>query len=215
PIELAWFHGLYGEINHSIELAEQALDNTIKKMPDWKSPALANLIRLNLMAGNVDAAEKIAGSEQLNPIMAVIRSRYLAIINLAYIELELAKNNFKDALSRCDVLLDEIIKLTWIHHPEILCRKADALVGLGRLDEALQALTEACSRAEKLDLKLHLLDALARMADINSQLGNQNEAETNRKQARNIVDLIAERLEKIDLKDSFLKQPRVQKLMRE
>ena len=139
-------------------------------------------------------------------------SRYLAIINLAYIELELAKNNFQDALLHCDELLDEISKLTWIHHPEILCRKADALIGLGRLDEALQDLTEACSLAEKLDLKFHLLGALSRMVDIHSQLGNQTEADMNRRQARDIVSFIAERLEKIELKEDFVSQPRVKKL---
>ena len=112
PVELAWIHGLYGETPCGIEMAERALETAIEKMPEWKSAALAVLIRLHLLMGNVDTAEKIANSEPLNPIMAVIRPRYLAIINLAYIELELAKNKFQDALLHCDNLLDEISKLT-------------------------------------------------------------------------------------------------------
>jgi len=183
-------------------------------MPDWRSPALANLIRLNIIVGNVDIAEKIAREEELNPIMAVIRSRYLAIINLAYIELELAKNQFQDALLHCDDLLDEISKLTWIHHAEILIHKADALIGLGHPDKAIQTLTEACSFAEKLDAKYRLWVALSRLSDINSQLGKHKEADLYRKQAREIVDFIAERLEKIGLKDSFLNEPRVRRLVK-
>lgn len=214
PVELAWVNGLYGETSRGIEMAEQALENAIEKMPDWKSPALTVMIRLHLLMGNVDSAERIASSEPLNPIMAVIRSRYLAMIKLAAIELELARNNFQAALSLSDNLLDEISPLGWINNPEIMYRKADALIGLGRLDEALQTLTEARSLAEKLDAKHHLWTILSSLSDVSSQLGRHKEADAYRKQAHEIVEFIAERLEKIDLKDSFLAQPRVRALMR-
>ncbi|HEX6271252.1 MAG TPA: tetratricopeptide repeat protein, partial [Anaerolineales bacterium] len=214
PVELAWVNGLYGETSRGIEMAEQALENAIEKMPDWKSPALTVMIRLHLLMGNVDSAERIASSEPLNPIMAVIRSRYLAMIKLAAIELELARNNFQAALSLSDNLLDEISPLGWINNPEIMYRKADALIGLGRLDEALQTLTEARSLAEKLDAKHHLWTILSSLSDVSSQLGRHKEADAYRKRAHEIVEFIAERLEKIDLKDSFLAQPRVRALMR-
>jgi len=213
PLELAWVHGLYGETSRGIEMAEQALSITNEKMPDWKSPALATLIRLYLLIGNVEAAEKIANSEQLNPIMAVIRSRYLAMITLATIELGLARNKFQEALSLSDHLLEEISAFGWIHNPEIMNRKAEALIGLDRLDEALQVLTEARSLAEKLDAKHHLWFILSSLSDVNSQLGKQDKADAYRKQAREIVEFIAERLAKVDLKDSFLNQHRVKKLM--
>jgi len=213
PPELAWVHGLYGETSRGIEMAERALETATEKMPEWKSPALATLIRLHLLMGDVEAAEKIASSEHLNSIMAVIRSRYLAMINLAAIELELARHNFQKALSLSDSLLDEISPLGWINNPEILHRKADALIGLGRLDEALQILTEARSIAEKLDARHHLWTILSSLSDVSSQLGKHKEADAYRKQAREIVEFIAERLREIGLRDSFLKQPRVRKLM--
>jgi tetratricopeptide (TPR) repeat protein len=212
PIELAWAYGLYGETTRGIEMAERALENAIEKMPDWKSPALAVLIRLHLLMGNVAAAEKIASKERLNPIMAVIRSRYLAVVGLTAIELELAKDNFQDALLLSDHLLEDISPLGWINNPEILYRKADALIGLGQLDEALQTLTEACSLAEKLDAKQYLWTILSSLSDVSAKLGKHKEAETYRLQAHQIVEFIAERLAKIDLKDAFLNQPRVKKL---
>lgn len=212
PIELAWAHGLYGETTRGIEMAERALENAIEKMPDWKSPALAVLIRLHLLMGNVAAAEKIASKERLNPIMAVIRSRYLAVVGLTAIELELAKDNFQDALLLSDHLLEDISPLGWINNPEILYRKADALIGLGQLDEALKTLTKACSLAEKLDAKQYLWTILSSLSDVSAKLGKHKEAETYRLQARQIVEFIAERLAKIDLKDAFLNQPRVKKL---
>jgi tetratricopeptide (TPR) repeat protein len=215
PPELAWIHGLYGEPRQAIDMAEKALETTTEKMPDWKSVALAVLIRLHLLMGNVDAAEKIANAERLNPIVAVIRPRYLAMIKLVFIELELARKNFQTALSLSDELLEELSTLTWINKPEILYRRADALIGLGRLDKAHQSLTEACSLAEKLDAKHHLWPILSSLSNVNAELGNRQQADNYRKQAREVVGFIAERLKDVGLKKSFLNQPRIQKLMRD
>ncbi|HSM70842.1 MAG TPA: adenylate/guanylate cyclase domain-containing protein [Anaerolineales bacterium] len=215
PVELAWIYGLYGETSRGIEMAERALETANEKMPDWKSPALATLIRLHLLMGNVDAAERIAGSESLKPVLTVIRSRYLAIMRLTAIELELGRNNYQSALLLSDDLLEEIAPLGWINNPEILSRKADALVGLGRLEEALQNLTEACSLAEGLDAKHYLWTILASLADVSSNLGEDNDADKFRRQARETVEFIAEGLEKVDLKEQFLRQPRVKRLLYE
>ena len=149
PVELAWLYGLYGETSRGIDLAERALEIAIEKMPDWKSLALGVMIRLHILMGNLDAAEKIVNTETLNPILSVVHSHYLAMITLATIELELARNDFQKALSLSDQLLEEISLFGWIHNPEIMNRKADALIGLGRFNEALQILTEARSLAEK------------------------------------------------------------------
>jgi tetratricopeptide (TPR) repeat protein len=215
PVELAWVYGVYGEPSRGIDMAERALKIAIEKMPDWKSPALAVMIRLHLLMGNLDTAEKIANAEHLNPVLSVIRSHYLAIVELTSIELELTRNNFQIALSLSDELLEEITPLSWIYNPEILYRKADALIGLGRLEEALQTLTEARSLAEKLDARHHLWSILSRLADVSAQLGNQEQSDDYRKQTRDVIEFIAERLKKIELKDSFLNQPRVQRLMRD
>lgn len=212
PVELAWLYGSYGETIRGIDLVERAFETAIEKMPDWKSLALGIMIRMHILMGNSDAAEKIVNTETLNPILSVVRSRYLAMITLASIELDLARNNFQTALSLSENLLEEISPLGWINNPEILNRKAEALIGLGRLDEALQTLTEACFLAEKLDARHHLWAILSNLSDVSSQLGKQKEADIFRKQARKTVEFIAERLAKIDLKDAFLKQPRVQKL---
>jgi len=213
PVELAWMNGLYGDIHHGIELAEQAVQVAIDNMSDWKTPALCVLIRLHLMAGNGAAAENIINSEHLSPVMTVIRSRYMTMTGLASIELHLAKKDYPTALSLTHQLLSDISHLGWINKPEILYQKADALIGLGQLNEALQTLSEAGSLAEKLDAKHHLWTIYSSMARVNLELGNKKEAEKNKKQARTVVEFIAERLETIGLRDAFLSQVRVKKLM--
>jgi predicted ATPase/class 3 adenylate cyclase len=213
PVELAWVYGLYGKVSRGIEMAEQALEIAREKMPDWESPALAVMIRLNILKGKLETAEKIGDTEQLNPVLSVVRSHYLALIGLTDVEMELARKNFQTALSLSDDLLDEISPLGWINNPEIMNRKAEALIGLGRLDDALQTLTEACSLAEKLDAKHHLWPILSNLEYVSAKLGNHGEAEHYHKQACEIIEFIAEKLEPIGLKESFLDQPRIQKLI--
>jgi hypothetical protein len=96
----------------------------------------------------------------------------------------------------------------------VLRWKGLALIGLNRLDEALRVLTEAGSRAKESDSNLYLWLILATLAEANTKLGKDQEAGSNLDEARKIVEQIAESLREMGLRDSFLNQPRVQKLMR-
>ena len=202
---LAWFYGSYGDARRGKEMAEQALDLAIEKMPDWKSLPMAILVRLHLFNGELDSAEKIAGTERLQPI-AIPYPRFAAMAGLANIELELGRKNYQTALSLSDDLLTRLIPISRVDLHEVNHRKADALIGLSRLNEAHQTLTEACSLAEKLDAKHHLWSIQATLAGVNRKLGRQQEADVYLKRARIIVSFIAERLAKVGLKESFLNQ---------
>ena len=67
--------------------------------------------------------------------------------------------------------------------------------------------------SEKLDTKFHLWVILSSLSDVSEKLGQQEEAKNYRKQAQEIVLSIADRFEDHELKQSFLNQPRIQKLM--
>ncbi|HLF75375.1 MAG TPA: hypothetical protein VI524_13555, partial [Anaerolineales bacterium] len=82
-----------------------------------------------------------------------------------------------------------------------------------QLNEAHRVLTEACSLAEGMGSKHHLWSVLAGLADVSSQLGQQDEAGACQKKARQIVEAIAEELREVGLRELFLDQPRVQALM--
>jgi len=111
-------------------------------------------------------------------------------------------------------LLNEVFPLTRVDIPDVLRWKAKALYGSGRINEAHQVLTEACSLAGKSGANLHLWPVLTDLAEVNSELGNHKEAEDNRKETRRIIQQIAESLHEAGLSESFLNQPRVQKLRR-
>jgi hypothetical protein len=89
-----------------------------------------------------------------------------------------------------------------------------ALLGLGRLAEAFQTLTQARSLAEGLGASPQLWLVLASLAEVNAALGNHQEAEASREKARGIVEQVAETLREVGLRESFLNQPWVQALLR-
>jgi len=209
---LAWIYGIYGDAGRGIEMAQQALDHAVEKMPDWKSIPLAVLIRLYLFTNDLASAEKLAGTEYLKPI-PLPYPRFIAMTGLVNIELELARKNYQLALTLSDELLKIITPLSRADVHEVTHRKADALIGLNRLDEALHILTDACLLTYKLGLNHYLWSMLAKLAEVHSKLGNQKVATDKRKQARQIIEAIAERLQTIGLSESFLNQPQVQKVM--
>ena len=211
--ELGWFYGYYGDIEKGLELAERALEITEAKQPDFRALPLAVKVRLHLLKGDVESAKQSAGPVPLEPI-TIPYSRYTIIVCLANVELALAQKGYARALVLAEDLLAQVAHLTRVDIPMVMQRKADALTGLGRLDEAHQVLTQACSLAEEMGSKHHLWSVLSSLADVSSRLDKQTEADACRKKARRIVETIAEGLREIGLRESFLDQARVQALMR-
>ena len=211
--ELGWFYGFYGGMERGLELLDQALELTIANQPNFRALPLAFIVRLHLLKGDLESAQRVAGPKPLEPI-SIPYSRYTISVCMANIELALAQKAYDRALAFAEDLLLKVSGLTEVDIPDVMRRKSDALVGLTRLDEANRVLTEACSRAQRLGSRHHLWSVLSSLAEVCSLLDQHEQADANRKQARLIVEEIAAGLHKIRLRDSFLNQPRVQALSR-
>ncbi|MCI0552664.1 MAG: AAA family ATPase [Anaerolineae bacterium] len=211
--ELGWFYGFYGGMEKGLELVEQALELAEAKQPNFRALPLAFMVRLYLLKGDFELAQRVAGPKPLEPI-TIPYSRYTISVYMANIELALARKEYLHALTLAESLLAETAPLTRVDIPDVLRRKADALIGLNRLQEAHQVLTQACSHAEKFGSKHHLWSTLSALVEVESTLGQHDQADAHRKQARVIVEEIAEGLRGLGLRDPFLNQPRIQKLMR-
>ena len=168
---------------------------------------------MHLLKDDLSSAGEIIGSSPLQPT-TIPYARYTIFVCLANIEFAIAKGDFPRALELADELLAEVTPLTRVDVPDVLRYKGRALLALNRLDEALRVLTEACSLAKEMGANLQLWSTLASLADANRKLGNDKDAEANLRQARAIVEQIAESLQEIGLAESFLSQPRVKELMR-
>ncbi|HLO30418.1 MAG TPA: adenylate/guanylate cyclase domain-containing protein [Anaerolineales bacterium] len=209
--ELGWFYGYYGDIEKGLELTRQALEVANAKQPDFKALPQALQARLYLLSGDLDSAERTAGPAPLEPI-TIPYARYTIFVCLANVELALARTDYALALNLAKDLLAQVSPLTIVDVPEVLRRKADALVGLERFEEARQTLSAARSHAERFGSRHHLWSVLSSLAEVHAKLGQQEEAEACRKEAREIVEWIAEGLQEVGLRESFVNQPRVRAL---
>ena len=211
--ELGWVYAYCGAFEKGLPLIDQPLQIADTNQPAWRSFPLASKARIYLLQGDVQAAGEIIGDTPLPPT-TIPYARYTIFVCLANIEFALAKGEYAQALKLADELLAEVTPLTRVDVPDVLRCKGIALFELNRLDEARRVLTGACSLAKEINANLQLWPALAKLADVHAKLGNDKEAEANLAEARGIVERIADSLREVGLAESFLNQPRVQKVMR-
>jgi tetratricopeptide (TPR) repeat protein len=211
--ELAWVYGYSGAFEKAYEVIEQAIKVAEAKQPAWQVFPQAAKIRIHLLQEDVEAAVRSAGNALLEPI-SIPYARYTIFLCLANIELAVSRADYALGLRLAEELLNEVLPLTRVDIPEILRWKGDALIGLARLAEAHQVLTEACSLAKGLQAKTQLWPILASLATVNSKLGKREEAKENLEQARTIIRQIAESLHEVRLSETFLNRPQVRALMR-
>lgn len=211
--ELAWVYAYCGAYEKGFEIIDYSMQQALAHQPAWVTFPQAVKVRMHLLQGDIESAQKTRGDEILKPI-SIPYARFTIFLCLANIELAVANRRYSDALTLAEELLDEVTPLTRVDVPEALRWKARAQVGLGRLDEALQVLTQAYTLARETDSRLHLWALLADLADVQSKLGKDEEAESNRIEACTIVRQIADSLIEIGLRETFLSQPRIQRLMR-
>jgi len=210
--ELAWTHASCGAFDEAYRMVAHAIQFAESTQPAWRVFPQAAKVRIHLLHGDIESAQREAGDAPLQPI-SIPYARFTIFIVLANIELAYAKGNHATALSMIDELLKEVEPLTRLDVPDVLRMKGLALTALDRYDEALQVLAEACSRARGIGANLQLWRSYASLADVHEKLGNNQEAELNRNEARKIIGQIAESLREIGLHDSFLNQAQVQNLM--
>jgi len=210
--ELAWIHAFCGAFDEAYLLVSQAIQFAESKQPAWRAFPQAAMVRIHLLHEDIESAQRAAGDAPLQPI-SIPYARFTIFVLLANIELVYARGNYASALFMIDELLNEVDPLTCLDVPDVLRWKGLVLIELGRYDEALHTLTEACSRANGMGATLQLWLSYATIADLQEKLGKNLEARSNRKEARTIVEQIAESLQEVGLRDSFLNQPRVKDLI--
>jgi hypothetical protein len=91
--------------------------------------------------------------------------------------------------------------------------RSQALLFLGRADAAYDALMQARAEAEALGARRILWEILFALSQIEAERGNAAEAEALRRQAREIVEYIADHAGAPELRASFLGQPRVREAL--
>lgn len=206
--DLAWTLGCYGRPDEGLALAEQALALAHEKMPEWGDLPRAMQVRLYLLKGEIETAARLAGRNRIKTI-TIPYARYSIMIGLANAELAQARGRFARAITILDELLAEIPATILADIPEVLWHKGQAVLELGRLDEAGRALLDARERAESLQARHSLWHIYMLLADLETRRGNTTAAQAHRAQAREIVNFIAEHLQANGLREAFIQIPAV------
>lgn len=211
--ELAWIYAFCGAFDKAYLMVEQAEQFADLKQPAWRSFPQAARVRIHLLNDDLESAQHAAGTEPLQPT-SIPYARFTIFVVLANIELAYANGDFDSALAMIDELLEEVTPLTRLDVPDILRWKGLVLTKLGRDEEALRVLTEACSRANGIGANLQLWLSYSALAELYLKLGREKEAGNSLAEGSKIARQLAESLREIGLAESFLNQPQVKKLMR-
>jgi tetratricopeptide (TPR) repeat protein len=97
--------------------------------------------------------------------------------------------------------------------PAVLRTRGEALRGLGRTDEAMAALTEARAEAQRQGSRFGLWPVLADLAELEEERGNVAEAASLRREARGVIEYIADHADDQGLREAFTSVPGVRAVL--
>ncbi|OGO38708.1 MAG: hypothetical protein A2Z03_09205 [Chloroflexi bacterium RBG_16_56_8] len=203
---LAHLYADLGAREHALELARQALSHAEAKFPVFVPWAAGAFVHTCVVAGDLPQAEATLKRVPMNPDN--VNPRFDVALQLAAVELALAKGEYEPAVSLCDTILarQRAIRLRQ-NLATALLLKGEGLRGLRQLDEAFAILSEARGEAEATHARWSLWQILAALSRVESQRGNADQAEAQRTLAREVVASIATHAPP-DLRDSFLSASR-------
>jgi predicted ATPase/class 3 adenylate cyclase len=208
---LAWVYGLLGDVERGFEAAHLALAKT-EEFGQPRHSILAVIALLHLYGGNPEEAFATLrqAREESGPDRPGVYPESTLIFDLIDGEVALAHHDYEYVLQLAERAITAMRAMgVRSLRPNMLYLKGKALHGLGKTAEAHQILSEARAEIGALGLNhsLFLLPVLRALSEIEAQAGNALEAQTLRKQAREIVEFIADHIGSPELRAAFLATP--------
>jgi len=161
--------------------------------------------QLDVQTGNLDAARES---------LASIGTGLQSSANLIEVELIVAREDYAGAVTVAD---QAIQKLDAQYYPRLLANlwhlEGKALLALGELEAAEQVLEQARVQSQALNLRHRLWRVLLGLSQVQARRGDQAAAARLRRQAREVIEYIAEHISASDLRTSFLSLPDVRAVL--
>jgi DNA-binding SARP family transcriptional activator/tetratricopeptide (TPR) repeat protein len=221
---LLWGHLLYRVpaylLGGALEQAEQLADQVYASLEDakliFRDIVLATIARTKIALGKLQEGEAVLGQALPAPDREAPLSFASVPLMVADAHLQLALGNPQGALDRTETVIHPLIQAGSRYYlAELLWLKGRAWLALENGARAQSALAEARAVAEDTGERPILWQILVALSDLESMRGNQPEADTLRCQAREIVCYIADNAGSKALRDSFLAQPAVARILSE
>lgn len=205
--------GELGQADQGLELAQEALAACMGSLQFMTLMPLANVTRLLIIKGDLPAAQ-----EHLDWCFREDHG-FLSYFNMSMLvlqaaaELALAQGNDLAAVNYADQQLARLRETRMLpYQADALHVKALALMRLGRIDEAHEALRQGIQIAESLGSRRMLWQLNGALADVFDAQGRSDEAHTARQQAAAGIAYIAEHIDEADLRESFLNLAEVRRI---
>ncbi len=197
----------------ALPLLEEAMRATSEHDPTRFLPALAMAVLL-ASRGEAAEAQRLALQVTTTTEGRAVNPEFLGFY--AYLETEylMASQQFDRVL---EVVTDRLEHLERYNaryfFPLLILNRARGLRGLGRQPEAQAPLEQARGLAEEIGLKLILLSILLETAELATELGEQQKAESSRQAAKATIQFISQHIEDPVLLESFRTLPRIQSIL--
>jgi hypothetical protein len=208
--DLGWLYGALGAAEQGLALARLAQATAEQRLPVFRPWALGCLARLQVMAGDLAAAEQSVTSAYAGLDLDDLSTHGAIQVPLADAELALARHEGPRAGRLMDDLLARLRRVGMRPFlADTLYLKAQALLAQDDSEAAYDVLSTALAEADSLGSKRMLWQILAALSALEARRGHDAEASRLRAQAREIIATIADHIPTADLRSAFLQQPSV------
>jgi tetratricopeptide (TPR) repeat protein len=215
--ELAWALASCGRLEEGLALAQESSAEAERSFRSARGWPAAVLIRILLLQGNVPAAEatfSLGGVGATDDRLDDAAHFGGLAIGLASAEMELARDDLDACLATVEKVTAHFRKIgARSHLQDAQLVRSKALLAQRRTAEARAALQEARDIAESIGSRRILWMILDAQADLERSASNKPAADELRRQAREAVESVAQRLGDDSHRASFLASPRVAALL--
>ncbi|MCH7737674.1 MAG: AAA family ATPase [Chloroflexi bacterium] len=209
-VRLALFCGMAGDIEGALSMANDALEGG-----NTRQFALAAKAQAYLSAGDYDRAQEsmTEACKEFENGVSDPTAGY-SVFQIIEGDVALANGSFGYALELADRtigVLEEIGQRVAL--PDMLRFRGEALVGLGRLEEAQTALDQALAEAETQGSRRALCNILPALADLAGRRSDPDRAKELRLRAGEMVSFMADQAGSEEMRAMFMNSAKIKRLM--
>ncbi len=199
--ELAFDYAYLGATDLGLKTTRSALNVADEKVPSYRPYLLAALAENLLVNGDLDQAEAAIHQARSDPHWQAFPVLCIALI-LADVRLAMARADYDQTLQLADELLNQLRRFGIRSYlPEVLDLSGQALLELGRVEEARSRFMEARLEAESMGAMGNLWPILFHLSQLETEL---EEAARLRQEARELIEFIANHTGRPSFRESFL-----------
>ena len=205
-MRLARIYADLGALDHAMALARAALALARTHLSSHVSHGLGILAGVEIACGSLAEAQRSIDEAQHDPYRESWAVFHLPVL-AAGVQLALARGEHRRGLAAAEDLLLHLREYGMRSGlPEALYLQARALMGLGQPEDGRDRLLEARIEAEAIGSRRILWRVLEALGQLEGDAGR---AEELHREALQVIDYIAEHIDREDLRATFLGQPGV------